>query len=65
MRSWRKRERIRADLEWLRSQYDSGAICDAVYTPIKNLETNIAWSDHWQSLGKAAGRVVKKLDTFR
>ena len=43
----------RADLEWLRSRYDGGAVCAAVYTTIKRLETDISWAEPWELLGEA------------
>jgi hypothetical protein len=67
MRSGRKRERIvdipqaRADLEWLRSRYDGGAVSAAVYTTIKRLETDISWAEHWQSFGDVVNEIIGKL----
>jgi hypothetical protein len=36
----------RAELEWLRSRYDGGAISTAVFTVLKRLECDIAWAEH-------------------
>ena len=68
MRSGRNRENLvdipqaRADLEWLKGRYDGGAVSAAIFVTIKKIETDIAWSEHWQSLGEVAGTIVKKLD---
>jgi hypothetical protein len=37
---------LRAELERLRSRYDSGAVSLAVFATIRELETAIAWAEH-------------------
>jgi hypothetical protein len=42
----RDEKRLRAELEWLRSKYDSGAVSDAVFAVVKSIEREIAWAQH-------------------
>jgi hypothetical protein len=35
--------RLRAELEWLQTKYDSGAVSDAVFAVVKELETDSSW----------------------
>jgi hypothetical protein len=37
---------LRAELAWLRSRYDAGAVPALIYDLIKKLETIIAWREH-------------------
>jgi hypothetical protein len=39
-------ERLRAQLKWVRARYDDGAMSPAAYAAIKQLEADIAWSEH-------------------
>jgi hypothetical protein len=39
-------DRTREELEWLRSRYDSGAVSDAVYITIRQLEIDLSWAQH-------------------
>jgi hypothetical protein len=38
--------RTREKLEWLRGRYDSGAVSDAVYTAIRQIEVDLSWAQH-------------------
>jgi hypothetical protein len=44
----RDERRLRAELEWLRAKYDSGAVSDAVFAVTKSIETEISWREHAQ-----------------
>jgi hypothetical protein len=63
MRDKRKREdfarRERDELKWLRKRYDHGATSAAMFTIIKRPESDLAWDEHWRSLGDVAKRVLK------
>lgn len=37
---------LRAELQVLRSRYDSGAVDAGIYEIIRKLETDIAWAEH-------------------
>jgi hypothetical protein len=39
-------ERLQQELAHLRARYDSGAISEAVYAVMKQLEREIAWEEH-------------------
>ena len=39
-------DRAREELEWLRSRYDSGAVSDAIYVTIRQLEIDLSWAQH-------------------
>jgi hypothetical protein len=47
---------LRAELHFLRSRYDHGAVSPAVYAVIRKIETEIGWHDHEQF--KATHRVT-------
>ena len=42
----RQIHQARVELEWLRARYDSGAISGAVFETIKQIESDISWSEH-------------------
>ena len=44
----RKAEFLRTDLAALRARYDGGAVSPALYKVIRQLETDLAWSEHHQ-----------------
>jgi hypothetical protein len=37
---------LRFELEQLRARYDSGAVSPPVYKVIREIETELAWSEH-------------------
>jgi hypothetical protein len=37
---------MRAELAWLRSRHDGGAVAPAIYDVIKRIEIEIAWRQH-------------------
>jgi hypothetical protein len=39
-------KRLRDELEWVRGKYDCGAVPDAIYQVIRNLENDISWMQH-------------------
>jgi hypothetical protein len=39
---------LRAELEWLRTCYDYGTISPAVFAVIREIETDIAWIEHYE-----------------
>ena len=39
-------DRTREELQWLRSRYDSGAVSDAVYAMIRQLEIDLSWAQY-------------------
>ena len=39
-------QQARAELDWLRSRYDCGAVSHTVFEVVKNLECEIAWLQH-------------------
>jgi hypothetical protein len=41
-------KRLRDELEWMRGKYDDGAMPDAIYQVIRDLERNISWIQHKQ-----------------
>jgi hypothetical protein len=41
-----KSARLRAELAWLKSRYDGGAVPSSAFWAIKDLEESIAWSEH-------------------
>jgi hypothetical protein len=45
---------MRAQLERLRARHDSGAVAPGVYSIIKLIETEVAWSEHRQDEREAA-----------
>jgi hypothetical protein len=46
----KKEQRLRGELEWVRGKYDSGAVPDAIYQVIRNLEVDIAWMQNADDL---------------
>ena len=40
--------RLCDELAWLRARYDTGAVAPAVYSVIKDIETELAWRLHAQ-----------------
>jgi hypothetical protein len=42
--------RLREELNWLKSRYDSDKVSPAVFIVIKKLERDIAWDEHEESL---------------
>jgi hypothetical protein len=42
----RDERKLRAELEWVRSRHDSGAVSDAVFAVVKELETDLSWLKH-------------------
>jgi hypothetical protein len=47
---------LRDELAWLRARHDSGAVAPAVYDTINELEKEIAWRAHAQSLTTEEGK---------
>jgi hypothetical protein len=43
-----KTQRLRAELDYLRARYDDGEVPPARYRVIRDLETEIAWIEHWE-----------------
>ena len=36
---------LRAELEWLRSRYDGGAVSSSIYAVIRTIETELSWRE--------------------
>jgi hypothetical protein len=47
-------KRLRDELRWLRSRYDSAQASPAVFAVVKELETQIAWAQFAQQEGRRA-----------
>jgi hypothetical protein len=43
---------LRDQLAWLRARYDDGAVAPAVFSVIKQCETEIAWREHTERGGR-------------
>ena len=41
-------QQARAELDWLRSRYDCGAMSDTVFVVVKSLECEVSWLQHEQ-----------------
>ena len=51
----RDERKLRAELEWIRSRYDSAQVSDAVFAVVKKLETELSWRQHAQQEGTRHG----------
>jgi hypothetical protein len=46
--------KLREELRWLCARYDNGAMSEATFASLKEIECDIAWMDHEQERRRAS-----------